>query len=358
MARQFDRKLILEDGEEYFGYGFGDFGSSVCEIVFNNMMIGYQEVVYDPSYTQQAVVMTYPLIGNYGITEDVFSSKVPTLGALIVREYNDLPSNFRSTKTLSEIMEENRIPGIYGLDTRKLARSIRDKGCRRVLITDFSTTLEEGLEIIKNTPEPTDLVDKVSCKRRWYSRTSNQAFNVIALDCGIRNGVIRALNEKECNVTVVPWNTSAEEIISMKPDGLLISNGPGSPMNLPSVIELVKTLKGKYPIFGMCLGHQIICMAYGAKVSKLKFGHHGGNYPVKDLETNKIEISTQNHNYVVDSDSLEKTGLKITHINLMDNTVEGVANESDKVIGIQYNPESAPESYLFDRFIANMKEGC
>ena len=356
MARKFDRRLILEDGEIYDGYGFGAACSRVCEIVFNNLMIGYQEVVYDPSYTQQAVVMTYPLIGNYGITADVFELKDPTLGALIVREYNDSPSNFRSTKTLSEILEENHIPGIYGLDTRKLARSIRSKGSRRALITDSSVSLEKGLEIIKNTPVPHDLVSKVSCTRRWYSRTSNRTYDVIAIDCGIRHSVISALNEKGCNVTVVPWNTSAEDIIAMKPNGILFSNGPGDPRDIPSVIELVKELRGKYPLFGMCLGHQVICLAYGAQIEKLKFGHHGGNYPVRNLENGKLEMSYQNHNYSVIPESLDGTGLEVTHINIMDGSVEGVECKEDKVVCVQYNPENAPDSYLFDRFIAKMKE--
>lgn len=356
---KFNRKLILEDGSEYMGYSFGSVSDRVLEIVFNTSMAGYQEIVSDPSYTYQAVVMTYPLIGNYGITDDDFESKAITIGGLIVRDYNDMPSNFRYTKTLSELLEENDIPGIYGIDTRKLTRSIRDLGSRRVLITDISTPLEDGLAIIKSTPVPHDAVSKVSCKKRWYSRTANPVYNVVALDCGIKLNIIRSLNKCGCNVTIVPYNTTAEEIEFMNPDGVVLSNGPGDPEDVVTAIELVRNLRGKYPIFGICLGHQIISLAYGAKTYKLKFGHRGGNHPVKNLETGKIEMTSQNHSYAVDPASIEATELEITHINLLDKTVEGVECRADKVFSVQYHPESAPgpqdSHYLFDKFLENMK---
>ncbi len=355
-----DRKIILEDGVEYFGYSFGAKTDRVCEIVFNTSMVGYQEIVSDPSYTYQAVVMTYPLIGNYGITDDDFESKNPSIGALIVRDYNDMPSNFRYTKTLSELLEENNIPGIYGVDTRKLTRSIRDKGSRRVLITDISTTLNEGLKIIANSEVLHDAVSRVSCKKRWYSRTSSHKFNVVAVDCGIKLNIIRDLNKCGCNVTIVPFDTAYEEIEFINPDGVFLSNGPGDPEDVTPVIELVKKLRGKYPIFGICLGHQIISLAYGAKTYKLKFGHRGGNHPVKNLKTGKIEITSQNHSYAVDVDSLKDTDLEITHINLLDKTVEGVECKKDKVFSVQYHPESAPgpedSGYLFQEFINLMQE--
>ncbi len=360
MLRQKDRKIVLEDGSFYEGYGFGDNCDAVCEIVFNTSMVGYQEIISDPSYTYQAVVMTYPLIGNYGITDEDFETKSPTIGGLIVREYNDFPSNFRYTKTLSETMEENHIPGISGIDTRKLTRSIRDLGSRRVCITSIDTPNEKALEIIKNTPVPKDAVSRVSCRKKWYSRTSNPKYNVVAIDCGIKLNIIRSLNQIGCNVTIVPWNTSAEDIRMMKPDGLFISNGPGDPEDVQPVIETVKALKGKLPIFGICLGHQMISLAYGAKTYKLKFGHRGGNHPVKNLETGKLEITSQNHSYAVASESVEGTGLKVTHINLLDNTVEGVECKEDKVFSVQYHPESAPgpqdSKYLFGKFIDIMKE--
>ena len=357
--KEFDKKIVLEDGEEYLGYGFGANVESINEIVFNTSVVGYQEICSDPSYTYQMVVMTYPLIGNYGITDDDYETNKPTIGGLIVREYNDMPSNFRYTKTLSEYMEENGIPGIQGVDTRKLTRSIRDKGSRKVIITDISTSKEEALEKMRNYEIPKDAVSKVSCKKRWYSRTANPKYNVVAVDCGIKLNIVRSLNKRGCNVTIVPYNTSFTTIQSLKPDGIFLSNGPGDPENVVEVIDLVKKAKGKYPIFGICLGHQMISLAYGATTYKLKFGHRGGNHPVKNLETGKIEITSQNHSYAVDNESINNTSLKITHINVLDNTIEGVECKEDKVFSVQYHPESAPgpqdSSYLFDKFIEIMK---
>ena len=355
-----DRKIILEDGSEYFGYGFGGREDRVCEIVFNTSMVGYQEIVSDPSYTDQMVVMTYPLIGNYGITDDDYESKNISIGGMIVRDYNDMPSNFRYTKTLSELLEENNIPGITGVDTRMLTRSIRDKGSRRVLITDPSTSLEEGLDIIRRTPIPHDQVPRVTSSKTWYSRTSNHRFNVVAVDCGIKLNIIRCLNRYGCNVTIVPYDTTPEEIAFMNPDGIFLSNGPGDPEDVTPVIHTVRELRGRYPIFGICLGHQIISLAYGAKTYKLKFGHRGGNHPVKNLKTGKIEITSQNHSYAVDLDSVNETDLTVTHINLLDNTVEGVECPEDHVFSVQYHPESAPgpqdSTYLFEQFIRIMNE--
>ena len=306
------------------------------------------------------VVMTYPLIGNYGITDEDFETRIPTIGGLVVREYNDLPSNFRYTKTLSEILEENKIPGIWGVDTRKITRSIRDLGSRKVYITDIDTPKEEALRIIKETELPKDAVARVSCKKRWYKRTSNHKYNVVAIDCGMKLNIIRSLNNRGCNVVIMPWNSTAEEIEMHEPDGVFISNGPGDPEDVKNVTELIKELRGKYPIFGICLGHQLISLAYGAKTYKLKFGHRGGNHPVKNLETGKIEITSQNHSYAVDMESLKNTDLTATHINILDNTVEGVECKRDKIFSVQYHPESAPgpqdSSYLFDKFIDIMKE--
>ena len=356
----FNKKIVLEDGEEYLGYGFGSDKEVICEIVFNTSMVGYQEIISDPSYTYQMVVMTYPLIGNYGITDEDYETKQPTIGGIIVREYNDLPSNFRYTKTLSEYLEENNIPGISGIDTRKLTRSIRDKGSRKVIITDINTSKKDALEKLKKYEMPKDAVSKVSCKKKWYLRTSNYKYNVVAIDCGIKLNIIRSLNKRRCNVTIVPYNTTAKEIEKLKPDGIFLSNGPGNPEDVTEVIQLVKELRGKYPIFGICMGHQMISLAYGAKTYKLKFGHRGGNHPVLNLETDKIEITSQNHSYAVDEESLKKTALKVTHRNILDNTIEGVECKKDKVFSVQYHPESAPgpqdSGYLFDKFIKSMSE--
>lgn len=361
MAAELNRKLVLEDGSEYVGTGFGDPSERVCEIVFNTSMVGYQEIISDPSYTYQLVVMTYPLIGNYGIADEDYETRTPTIGGLAVREYNDYPSNFRYTKTLSEVMEEYHIPGISGIDTRKLARSIRDFGSRKALLTAADTPLEEALRILRETEIPHDAVSKVSCRKRWYSRTANARYNVVAVDCGIKLNIIRSLNARGCNVTIVPFNSTAEEVEKMRPDGVFLSNGPGDPEDVVPVIELVRQLRGKYPIFGICLGHQMISLAYGARTYKMKFGHRGGNHPVKNLLTGKIEITSQNHSYAVDAESLAGTGLTVTHINLLDRTVEGLECAADRIFSVQYHPESAPgpqdSAYLFDRFIALMKEG-
>ena len=361
MAGELNRKIVLEDGSEYLGTGFGACEDRVCEIVFNTSMVGYQEIISDPSYTYQMVVMTYPLIGNYGIADEDYETKVPTIGGLVVREYNDYPSNFRYTKTLSEVMEEYHIPGIAGVDTRKLTRSIRDLGSRKVLITSAQTSKEEAMAILQETSIPHDAVARVSCRKRWYSRTANARYNVVAVDCGIKHNIIRSLNARGCNVTIVPYDSTAEQVENMRPDGVFLSNGPGDPEDVTSVIELVRQLRGKYPIFGICLGHQMISLAYGARTYKLKFGHRGGNHPVKNLLTGKLEITSQNHSYAVEADSLEGTGLEITHINILDNTVEGLQCEKDRLFSVQYHPESAPgpqdSAYLFDRFIALMKEG-
>lgn len=361
MSENYNRKILFEDGSQYYGYGFGDLSEKVCEIVFNTSMVGYQEIISDPSYTYQAVVMTYPLIGNYGICDNDYETNTPTIGALIVREYNDEPSNFRSVATLDEIMKKYKIPGVWGIDTRKLARSIRDFGSRKALITNADTPVEIGIQKLSQTSVPTDAVSKVSCKNIWYSRVPNEKYHVVAIDCGMKHNIIRSLNRCGCTVTIVPWNTAAEEIERLKPDGIFISNGPGDPQDVQPVIETVRSLCGRYPIFGICLGHQIISLAYGAETYKLKFGHRGGNHPVRNLLNNKVEITSQNHSYAVSADSLSGTKLVPTHINILDNTIEGVECAEDRVFSVQYHPESAPgpqdSAYLFDKFIKIMEEG-
>ena len=355
------RKLILENGMEFVGESFGSTNDKVCELVFNTSMVGYQEIISDPSYTYQSVVMTYPLIGNYGTNVDDFESKVPTISGLVVREYNDYPSNFRSNKTLCEVMKEFDIVGISGIDTRRLARIIRDFGSCKALITNEDTTVEAGLKIIEEKGVPTDAVSKVSCKESYVSKATGQKkFDVVAIDCGMKHGIVRDLNLYGCDVTVVPWNTPADQIMAMKPDGVFISNGPGDPMDVPETVNTIKTITGKVPVFGICLGHQIISLSYGAKTYKLKFGHRGGNHPVKNLLTGKVEITSQNHSYAVEDSSVEGTGLEVTHINLLDKTVEGVRNVKDKVFSVQYHPESSPgpedSKYLFEQFITLMED--
>ena len=366
MKRKCDRQIILEDGSKYSGYGFGDMQDKILEIVFNTSMVGYQEILSDPSYTDQSVVMTYPLIGNYGMADADYETDRPTIGALIVHEYNDEPSNFRSSSSLGEVMKKYGIAGISGVDTRKLNRSIRDFGTRKCLLTSIDTPLEEGLRKLRSFSAPADAVSRVSSKEIWcspalldHSPAASAPFHVVLIDCGMKKNILRSLNRRGCDVTVVPWNTTTEVIRSLKPDGVLISNGPGDPTDVPETIETVRALRGLYPIFGICLGHQILSLAYGAKTYKLKFGHRGGNHPVRDLATGRIEITSQNHSYAVDTASLAQTALTVTHINILDGTVEGVKCEKDHAFSVQYHPESAPgpqdSAYLFDRFIELMQ---
>ena len=359
MRKTPDRQLILEDGTSCSGFGFGAPGDRVLEIVFNTSMAGYQEILSDPSYTDQAVVMTYPLIGNYGMAPEDYETERPTIGALIVHEYNDEPSNFRSTETLDHVMRRFGIAGISGVDTRWLTRSIRDAGSRKVLLTDADTSLKEGLALLAGTDLPHDAVSRVS---RTGIRTVNPNghFHVVAIDCGMKENIVRSLAARDCRVTVVPWNTPADTIRGLRPDGIFVSNGPGDPEDVPETAAALRELIGTVPVFGICLGHQLIALAMGARTYKLKFGHRGGNHPVKDLRTGKIEITSQNHSYAVDADSVGDTPLEVTHVNLLDGTVEGLACPALRLFSVQYHPESAPgpqdSAYLFDRFIRMMEE--
>ena len=367
-----NRKLILEDGSVYEGYGFGDDSERVLELVFNTSMVGYQEIISDPSYTDQAVVMTYPLIGNYGINEEDYESQTPTIGGLVVREYNDDPSNFRCSHTLNEVMIKYEIVGICGVDTRQITRKLRDKGSMKAMITDIEVNNDEALGILNMVELSHNAVSRVTSKSIWKadmvspiprpSLLAERKLHVVAIDCGMKQNILRSLLGKGLKVTVVPYDTDVETIEALKPDGIFISNGPGDPEDAVPVIEAIRELKGKYPIFGICLGHQILSLAYGARTYKLKFGHRGGNHTVKNLNTGKIEITSQNHSYAVDADSIASTSLEVTHINLLDNTIEGVCCTRDRAFGVQYHPESCPgpqdSDYLFGQFIDNMKRGC
>ncbi len=354
------KKLVLESGKVFYGEGFGSNDKKIAEIVFNTSMVGYQEILSDPSYCDQIVVMTYPLIGNYGLTSEDYESKAVYMSGFVVHEYNDIPSNFRYTETLGEKMEEYHAAGISGIDTRELVRIIRDNGSMKAMICDASEDDEECLKELASFVLPHNQVSKVSSKKVWYSRCPNPLYTVVAIDCGCKLNIIRMLNQYKCNVVVVPYNTSLEDILKYKPDGLFISNGPGDPEDVSPVIENIKSLKGKLPMLGICLGHQMIGLAYGAKTYKMKFGHRGGNHPVKDLETGKVEITSQNHSYAIDKESLKNTGLTLTHINILDKEAEGMEDKENLVIAVQYHPESAagPEDsrYIFERFMENMKK--
>ena len=360
------RRIILEDGTSYVGSGFGSMSEKKLELVFNTSMVGYQEILSDPSYTDQAVVMTYPIIGNYGINDEDNETKVPSIGALIVRDYAPEPSNFRCTQTLSEYMEKYDIVGVQGVDTREITRKIRNYGSCKVLITSPDVTPEQGVEILKNWDFAHDQVSRVSTKEVvTYEPTKipedGKTFHVVAVDCGMKLNIVRCMNELGIKVTVVPWNTDIKKVEELNPDGVFLSNGPGDPTDVVPTIELVKALHGKYPVFGICLGHQILSLSYGAQTYKLKFGHRGGNHPVKNVITDKIEVTSQNHSFAVKDASMEGTGLETTHINMLDNTIEGVCHRGDRAFSIQYHPESAPgpqdSKYLFAQFIEVMKGG-
>ena len=357
--KPFTKKLVLENGKEFPGYGFGSNRTAVCELVFNTSMVGYQEIVSDPTYTDQIVVMTYPLMGNYGFADEDYESKFPSMGGMVVRECCDSPSNFRYTKTLNEAFEELDVPGISGVDTRMITRIIRNEGTQKAAIVDYDMPHDEVMELIRTTELRHNLLERISCKKRWFSRTPNHKWDVVAIDCGIKYSFIRQLNAKGCNVTIVPYNSTAEEIMAFNPDGVFVSNGPGNPADAEVICDTLRELRGKLPIFGVDLGHQLLAISYGAKNVKMKVGHRGCNHPVKCLETGKLEIVVQNHGYVIDEESLASTPLQITHRNLLDNTVAGIESVVDKIFSVQYQPDCTPESsssYLFDKFINLMEK--
>ena len=351
--------LILEDGHVFTGTSIGSQKEVISEIVFNTSMTGYLEVLTDPSYAGQAVCMTYPLIGNYGICYDDQESLRPWPDGYIVRELSRLPSNFRCQDTIQNFLKKFDIPGIAGIDTRALTKILREKGTMNGMITtNENYHLDEIIPKLKayNTGK---VVEKVTCSEK--SVLKGEGFKVALLDLGAKNNIARSLNERGCDVTIYPALTTAEEILAANPDGIMLSNGPGDPKECVSIIKEIKKLyDSNVPIFAICLGHQLMALATGADTHKMKYGHRGGNHPVMNLDTNKIEITSQNHSYAVDPKSVEGTGLEITHINLLDNTVEGVRCEKDLVFSVQYHPESAPgpqdSSYLFGQFIDCMKE--
>lgn len=353
------KKLVLLDGTVFEGIGSASDKEVIGELVFNTSMVGYQEIATDPSYKNQIVVMTYPLIGNYGINEDDGESKKCHLEAMICHELNNDPSNFRYTRTLEELFLDSDVPLFSGIDTRYLTRKIRDEGSQIGLITNLDTPIEECLKKLREYKIPHNQVSLVSTKKKYISRGLYAKYHVVCIDFGTKMNIIRKLNDKKCNVTILPYNTSASEIMKLNPDGLFLSNGPGDPVDQQDAIKVVQELHDKLPIFGICLGHQIISLAYGATTYKLKFGHRGGNHPVKNLKTGHIEITSQNHSYAVLDESLKNTELEATHINLLDNTIEGVRDKFNPVFSVQYHPESAagPEDseYLFDQFVENMK---
>ncbi len=352
-----ERKLVLENGREFIGTSFGSTNEAIAELVYNTAVVGYQETLSDPSNCQQIICMAYPVIGNYGLTDEDYESRNITVSGIIVREYNDDPSNFRYTHKLGEVMEEDGVPGIQGIDTREIVRILRDEGSMKAIICDATVSTKDALAKIKAYETPKNMVEVISTKKMWMSRTFNPTYNVVLIDCGIKKSLVKMLNNVGCNVVVLPYNSTKEDILKYKPTGLFISDGPGTPSEITCVIDLVKEMKGTMPILGIGLGQEIIALAYGAKLYKQKIGHNGCNLPVRNLKTGKIEITNQNDLYAVDVESLKGTDLTLTHVNVIDNVPEGVEDLKNSVIAIQFNPteEKDNKEYIFNRFTELMK---
>jgi carbamoyl-phosphate synthase small subunit len=353
--------LALADGSVHYGYAFGALDDAIGEVVFCTSMVGYQEMLTDPSYAGQILIPTYPLIGNYGINDqDVESAKIQVRG-FVVREQCLQPSHYLNKETLHQYLEKSETPGIYGLDTRAITRRLRVHGVMMGMITSGKTP-QRALEELRRSPNygSIDFVKQVTTKApyKWQSIISLAVFHIVALDCGLKYNIIRILNRLGCDVTVVPCTTSAHDILALKPDGVLLSPGPGDPELLDYVVVTIKQLIDKKPIMGICLGNQLIARAFGGRNYKLKFGHRGGNHPVRDLATGRVYITAQNHGYAVDAATL-KDGLEVTHINLNDGTVEGLRHKELPIFAIQYHSEASPgpwdSTYLFDKFLEMIK---
>ncbi len=361
--------LVLEDGRSFTGESFGAEGEAFGEMVFNTSMSGYQEILTDPSYAGQVVCMTYPLIGNYGTNETDVESRRPWVEGFVVREASRIASNFQSTMSLQDYLKSNNIVGLEHIDTRALVRHIRDKGAMRVGISTVDLDPESLLKKALSSPEMQnrELASQVTVKESYeYDESKIQnpkskidGYHIVAYDFGVKTNSLREFAKFGCRVTVVPAETSAADAMALKPDGIFLSNGPGDPASMSAVVEEIKKLTAsETPMFGICLGHQLIGEAFGGSTYKLKFGHRGGNQPIKDLTTGKIEITAHNHGFAVDADSLP-SDVEVTHINLNDQTVAGLRHKTLPVFSVQYHPESAPgphdSEYLFERFIDLMK---
>ncbi|REK67054.1 MAG: carbamoyl-phosphate synthase small subunit [Cohnella sp.] len=351
-------RLLLEDGTLFTGLGFGAEGVSTGEVVFNTGITGYQEVLSDPSYCGQIVTMTFPLIGNYGINRDDFESIRPYIHGFVVRRHEPVPSNWRAQYTLDRLLKEYGIIGISDIDTRMLTRILRRHGTMKGILTTGSERVEELRERLDASPLLRDQVARTSTKQVFSSPGRGE--RIVLIDYGAKSGILRELTQRGCDVVVVPHNVTADEIRRLHPDGIQLSNGPGDPKDVPHAVETVRQLLGEYPIFGICLGHQIFALACGADTEKLKFGHRGGNHPVKELATGRCYITSQNHGYTVKEDSIQGTELTVTHINNNDKTIEGLKHNRYPAFSVQYHPEAAPgpfdSGYLFDQFLEMIRD--
>lgn len=347
--------LLLDDGKKFEGKPFGFNGETIGEVCFNTGMTGYQEILTDPSYCKQIVTMTSPHIGNYGVNEEDVESDNIQVSGFIIKEETLIPSNWRSVTSIGDYLRKNKVVGIQHLDTRELTRHIRDNGAMNGIISSTDSNVDSLREKLNKAPSMNGLdLAKVVSTKKIYEWSSDGKYKIAAIDYGIKHNILNLLTKNNCRVTVFPAKTSAEEILKFNPDGVFLSNGPGDPAAVTYGIEMVKELLGKKPIFGICLGHQILSLALGASTFKLKFGHRGINHPVKNMVSNNVEITSQNHGFAVDINSLPENVIS-THINLNDNTSEGVQCEDLKAFSVQYHPESSPgphdSRYLFNKFI-------
>ena len=361
--RMAQARLVLEDGAVYEGEAFGATADAIGEVVFNTSLTGYQEIATDPSYRFQIVVMTYPHIGNYGVETLVEQSDHPQVAGFVVRDAVEEPSNAHAELSLGEYFRRTNVTAISGVDTRALTRRIRNQGAMRGMITsNMDRALEDVLAEIRRAPSMSglDLVQRVTALRPYAFEEANAPLRVAVYDFGVKRDILRQLTKQGIDVTVYPATTHADEILARNFDGLLLSNGPGDPEPVTYAQENIRQMIGKLPIFGICLGHQLLGLAMGGNTYKLKFGHRGGNHPVKDLRTGRVEITAQNHGFSVDPDSLSENDVEYTHINLNDQTLEGFRHRREPAMAVQYHPESAPgphdSFYLFTDFVTMMKE--